>query len=857
MRCPPGWLLAAFILLTPVPAPADSPRTDLYGDSLPAGAVARLGSVRYFHPGGIAGFAFAPDGKHMLVVGHADGGLSVRTWDTFTGREMSKFPVKKHDLCVTEVTPDGKHVLLGRGYSVALYDRTTGKLVRTFEAAHAFWHFALSPDGKWLAAQPNEWKADAPIRLWDVATGKELPPLPGRGMSGRLRFSADGKWLLSASVVPTLTGNSGGYGSDNPQVVCVWDLAGRKILQEIAVERWDMQVEFSPDGQCAAVADRPANVIRIVTLATGEQRCKIAAPNLYFQFGPDGKTLATMGHDQVPCLWDAATGQQIRRFNGILKESARLSGFSPDGKLLAIIVGGWDSNGRVVLYDVATGEPLPRPPGHESAVNCLAFAQGAKLLASGSADCSVRLWDPANGKHIRRLDGHQDVVTAVAFAPDGKVLASSGVDCTTRLWRVADGKEIARFDGPEDGAAALRFTPDGATLLAGGRAARVHAWELAGDKRAFTFRTGPDGQVFALSPCGRFAVSANGEIRDDLVKPRLRLWDTAKGKPLLDLSLSVDPDVPSGGNVGDKVVLSADGRLLASSEMFAVHGLRTVYGGATLRVWERATGQPILHIAGSRSRALALSPDGRLLAAGNGTAAGVGRTPGLHIDLWHTATGKRVRTLKGHTAELRDLAFSPDGKTLASASGDHSILIWDDIQAPPQQPGKAKPTDKQLQVWWDDLTGTASVAHQAREQLLTHPAEAVAWIGEKLKPVPAVDAKGVEASIADLESNRFAERHKASQNLEQLAELAEPAIRQALAKNPPVETTRRLELLLVKVEQTATGPEALRTLRAVPVLEGIGSAEAVAVLRALAGGAPQARQTQEAQAALERLGGGL
>lgn len=163
-------------------------------------------------------------------------------------------------------------------------------------------------------------------------------------------------------------------------------------------------------------------------------------------------------------------------------------------------------------------------------------------------------------------------------------------------------------------------------------------------------------------------------------------------------------------------------------------------------------------------------------------------------------------------------------------------------------------TAKELDSLWARLAGDdAKEAYQAIVKLSRHPKQGVPLCKERLKPAPAVDAKKVEALVKDLESDKAETADAAAAELEKLGELAEPALRKRLGEKPPEAVAKRIEGLLAKLGGPVAPGEQLRALRAIEVLESIGSPEAADVLKALAGGAPGARVTVEAKASLDRL----
>jgi len=160
-----------------------------------------------------------------------------------------------------------------------------------------------------------------------------------------------------------------------------------------------------------------------------------------------------------------------------------------------------------------------------------------------------------------------------------------------------------------------------------------------------------------------------------------------------------------------------------------------------------------------------------------------------------------------------------------------------------------------LEPLWDDLaSGDSRKAHQAVTALSTAPPQATALLRQHLRPAAAADARRIARLIADLDSSEFAVRQQASNELEKLGNPIVPALEHALTGQPSPEVRNRVKQLLDKLQSAAGQPEQLRLLRAIEVLEAIGTADAGAVLQTLAKGAPGARLTQEAQAAWQRLG---
>jgi len=292
---------------------------------------------------------------------------------------------------------------------------------------------------------------------------------------------------------------------------------------------------------------------------------------------------------------------------------------------------------NIILIDVASGAETGRWPGYRDCMY-VAFSPDGKLLASGGLDdtpkesYSLRLWDFAQGKEIRRCDlprtkkGGTEPPTAFAFSPEGDKLAAAVAEMDTYIFEVATGKQLQRL--PHNWAYRIAYAPDGRTVVSL-RGPALRLWNAADGKERFLDYAGHQAGVLgvAVSPDGRMVASAGENIR---------LWDTT-GKLLRVLPA---PAVA--------VTFSPDGRTLASG------------GGRSVRFWDVSSGRETKKIDGLRLlRAVAFSPNGKLLAAGDEQAA---------IRLWNLESGKQIREIDMHAiAESLSLTFSPDSKSLVGA----------------------------------------------------------------------------------------------------------------------------------------------------------------------------------------------
>jgi mono/diheme cytochrome c family protein len=244
-------------------------------------------------------------------------------------------------------------------------------------------------------------------------------------------------------------------------------------------------------------------------------------------FSQDGKRALSGGDDGRVRLWDVASGKELRRFEGH-RGAVTAVAFSADGCLAAS--GGRDRTVRI--WDVESGREKARLEGHLGTVLCVAFSAGGERLLSGGEDKTLRLWDVDKAREVRQLVGHTDAVTAVAFSPQGSSQALSGSrDRTVRLWAVKSGKEMRKYEGHTKEVYAVAFSPDGSLLLSGGNDRTVRLWDKYTRKEVRRFEGHANAVIrVAFSPDGKQVIS--GSSRYQTPDKVIRVWDAESGKEL-------------------------------------------------------------------------------------------------------------------------------------------------------------------------------------------------------------------------------------------------------------------------------------------------------------------------------------
>jgi WD40 repeat protein len=462
---------------------------------------------------------------------------------------------------------------------------------------------------------------------------------------------------------------------------------------------------------------------------------------------------------------------------------------------------------------------------HGDGFRSLAISRDGKLLLTASEDQTARLFDTATGEPVGQPMRHRALVKQAVLSADGKFVATAGGDAVARVWEARTGKQIGSDMRHVGAVNAVAISPDGKYVLTGGQDQTVRLWDAKTGKPFGPVMQPPTAAIHvAFTPDGRSLVAA-------LMGGMVRKWDVATGK---EVGLACSRGV--GATALD---FSRDGRFLI-----------TCSRNNGVRLWDTLTGEPLCDSVGAETYFgdIALSPDASVFLT-SGTTRKPGQPPGVPIvQLWDTQT---LKPIGQPFANKNALAYDPTGKVIAVGGDDGVVEIWE-VRVHRAKAETVRP--EAVEGYWAVMAAAnPAESYRATSALIRAPGATVPFLEKHLKPTVPAEGKDVNRLIEELDDESFDVREKAERQLAAHRGHWEAKMRSALAKDPPDETRTRLQRVLDGPDEAVASPERLRELRAVQVLEAIGSDEARRLLRTLAGGAADAVLTREARAALDHL----
>ena len=676
---------------------------------------------------------------------------------------------------------------------------------------------------------------DVTFRNWEDGTDNTIA-LPKR------RNPSDSTFHGVFSADSRLFAAGGGWN----EALCIYEIASGREINRFQCHAWTST--FSPDGKQLAVASMKNDkgeseaVLRFFSVVTGreEKQCPMGHSDSIFHlsYSPDGKTLAC-GRSDRACFFDCETGKVRHELSDLLW----FPYFTPDGKT-AVLRG----HNCIRIWDVATGrQHEERPDDIGSSV--MAPSPDGNMLAIGTwYNRFVYVWDLKSSQVVQQLPQSRRYLCNLVYSQDGKSIRAAYKDGRgIRSWNTANGTVVRDVELKEPG---KEYSEFGDMYLvhvsADGKQACTLERQVQGDEKPARLLL---WNVDSGSIINQHTVPMKNKSCAWLADGRAAILAKDESMAVIDVTTAKARarfDIPSSAS---RFRTSPDERLLVVQKTLPNVGGEEIMIG----VWEIATGKPVATLTTGHV-------DGFCLASDNRTLVTADRT---FIRIWDVATGNERKRWplpesvsdSSKRVGVSRLQITPDDRRVIAAMRDGTILVWDLTAIGPAEPLMKDADEKAFRALFADIAdGDAARAYAAIWRLVGLPPNlVVSRIAKELKLAVAPDAVIVRRLIADLDSNDFETRSKASKHLESFGDAIFSALRLALEQKPSAEVRRRLESLLAQSPDVPRSPDDLRAIRGIQVLELAGTTEARQLLAELAKGDPATRLTQEAKASFARL----
>lgn len=645
--------------------------------ALPEGAIARLGQGR------ISGMTFSMDESTIALWSW----LGVWLYDVSTLTPFDVLDTERGFITQVAFSPNDVLIAIGnQDGDIKVWDRHTQRYVSKMERVgriNRVTRLVFSPDGHLLASSGGRYDG---VYVWHHESGEQVAEFTvDESLKPRFRpgfiplsFSPDGTLLAVATPEHTIS---------------IWDLEAKERIAYLK-GHVDLVAEliFSPCGQFLTSADRNGilhewDVHKITERASAVGFSELptyATGTTKLAYFTDGTFIAAGNHESTVTLWDPKRGNKLRTLRS--ERCPFPVCFSPQ-TLQLVLSGERDLSDEILLWDIGETSPQRRLSIREYTPSCgaVTFSPDGKILAAGHWNGSIRLWDIQRLKRLKTFGtGNTSAVKSLDFSPCGKQLASGASDTTIKIWDIEKVEVLlAAFtaDQKEDQVSAwcVAFLPRGGLVCVNSKG-HLSVWDGKKKRTAFPIGTNSRPNI-SVSPDGKQVAVA------DINGKQAELYDVENGQLLVKLCLVGEEDPTKFRGDAHRIqwylrhyFRKTDTRQIQVVGPIIFSPCGTVLAGGfvgQIRMWDATTYETRMVILPPRGSeivgALTFSPCGQYLVSG----ASWRYTDQMPICLWKVATGENIATFWGHSTDVQDLAFSPDGTLLASGSYDGTILLWD------------------------------------------------------------------------------------------------------------------------------------------------------------------------------------
>jgi WD40 repeat protein len=637
--------------------------------------------------------AFSRDSRLLAASGSDN---SVTVWDVMSGRELQKLGGSSQGSMMASLgvffigfASDNRLVTVSDAARV--WDVSTGRELRTLELGiqglssfnGADGGMALSPDGTQLLLPTDD--GDSEVRVIDLGAGREVRriKLPGDQIDSlQLSFNSEGH-LLAAGIYKNR--------------LKLWDLTAKNDRELGPASKEFSPVKFSRDARLLALSDN--YTVKLWDVATLRELPALKVPNsgafpqsdAFISFSEDGKRIATGGFDTDIIVWEAETGKRLSNLNGRTNMAYNVA-FSANGAELT-------SGGRT-RWDLRTGRGLRITPDTTEKTYGIASPDGRSVAVMKPNTSVLTIVESPGGRQLQTLtpSGEAGVVQRARFSADSTMLAvihgaiqdqkptptmSFTRGSQVKIWDVKTGRELRSLTSSEIPMEA-EFSADGKLIaIIGGMAGQVALWDVQSGSKVRDLSSSPANTFTppVIKP-GQMPTMPNiADIAAMMTNTLGTLAAGTMGRKVTSLAFSNDGRMLATGGVDSKANIDIAAMMSGAMNQRPKKGAKApdpadimkdlkVEAVGQVQFWDVTTGRQIAAIKGhSRGvNKVAFSRDGKMLASG-----GTDNT----IKIWDVATQSELRTLTGHTAGVESIDFSPDGRLLASAGDDGSTFLWD------------------------------------------------------------------------------------------------------------------------------------------------------------------------------------